>query len=480
MRKYSKLLLPALVVGGVLLAPAGVAEAKVKVDGDSTVYNSLSEAVQSVVSSNKNEATFTFTESEEDHSANVKIPSGSKYVINGKNLTFGGSLNINATEEEDVYLTINDLAMDGGSVAGMAIISQNQDTDPNNLYLAISGGSIKGYKKKGIYLTNAKELTIDGTKFNNNATTEQTPIQGDYAVDLNLIGVQGANITIKNAVFGGKSGGNSPIKVTQRGGIDDVMTDIPYYYDEAGKNRTDNPAATIEKLTISNCDFSAVTGNSKGDVIIGSSPNGDGSARTSAHDFNVEVIPNPETSTTLYVRGSKEEENNNTNVTREIKDKPLVQITDFSLTTTDGPTIDIKAGDKYTLNFSFEGLSEDYEILGSVPAVTFSSSDTNVATVNEKGVITAAKAGKATITASYESNGEKKTLQWNVTITETITEEPSKPVEGDPVETPTDEEPAETVENPQTFDGSMMFIIAGIMSALGLVSAGASLGKKSE
>lgn len=480
MRKYSKLLLPALVVGGVLLAPAGVAEAKVKVDGDSTVYNSLSEAVQSVVSSNKNEATFTFKESEEDHSANVKIPSGSKYVINGEGLTFGGRLNINATEEEDVYLTINDLAMDGGSVAGMAIISQNQDTDPNNLYLTISGGSIRGYKKKGIYLTNAKELTIDGTEFNNNATTEQTPIQGDYAVDLNLIGVQDANITIKNAVFGGKSGGNSPIKVTQRGGIDDVMTDIPYYYDEAGENRTDNPAATIEKLTISNCDFSAVTGNLKGDVIIGSSPNGDGSARTSAHDFNVEVIPNPETPTMLYVRGSKDEENNNTNVTREIKDKPLVQITDFSLTTTDGPTIDIKAGDKYTLNFSFEGLSEDYEILGSVPVVTFSSSDTNVATVNEKGVITAAKAGKATIAASYESNGEKKTLQWNVTVIETATEDPSKPVEGDPVEPPTDEEPAETIENPQTFDGSMMFIIAGIMSALGLVGAGASLGKKSE
>lgn len=480
MRKYSKLLLPALVVGGVLLAPAGVAEAKVKVDGDSTVYNSLSEAVQSVVSSNKNEATFTFTKSEEDHSANVKIPSGSKYVINGKGLTFGGRLNINATEEEDVYLTINDLAMDGGSVAGMAIISQNQDTDPNNLYLTISGGSIKGYKEKGIYLTNAKELTIDGTEFNNNATTEQTPIQGDYAVDLNLIGVQDANITIKNAVFGGKSGGNSPIKVTQRGGTDDVMTDIPYYYDEAGENRTDNPAATIEKLVISNCDFSAVTDNSKGDVIIGSSPNGDGSARTSAHDFNVEVIPNPETPTMLYVRGSKDEENNNTNVKREIKDKPLVQITDFSLTTTDGPTIDIKAGDKYILNFSFEGLSEDYEILGSVPVVTFSSSDTNVATVNEKGVITAVKAGEAAITANYESNGEKKTLQWNVTVIETATEDPSKPVEGDPVEPPTDEEPAETIENPQTFDGSMMFIIAGIMSALGLVGAGASLGKKSE
>ena len=41
-------------------------------------------------------------------------------------------------------------------------------------------------------------------------------------------------------------------------------------------------------------------------------------------------------------------------------------------------------------------------------------------------------------------------------------------------------EPVDNVENPQTYDGSMMFIIAGVISALGLAGAGVGLGKESK
>ena len=244
-------------------------------------YSDLNTAIKEI---GAQEATFKITE-DETTAMSISIPAGANYTIDGGNNKVSYSFNLDAKSSENTTLNIKNIIMDGQNSLGMAINSQNQNTKPNELTLSVVDSSIMNYKNKGLYLTNIKKLLVDNVKFNELATTEQNWYQGDYALDINLIGVTDADITIKNSTFAGKSGGNSPIKVTQRGGIDDINTDIPYYV-QGHKNTP----ATIKSLLVENCDFTKVTGNSKGDVIIGSSPNADGTARTSATKYNYKLI----------------------------------------------------------------------------------------------------------------------------------------------------------------------------------------------
>lgn len=485
-RKYGKLLLPALVVGCALFTP-GVAEAKVV--ANDTEYDTLAEAVKELGAT---KATITFESAE---SGTVTIPIGADYTIDGNNQTLSGGIVVDAGEHRDdvadkeTHLTINQLIMDGGNSVGMAIQSQNQTTTPNDLYLTVTNSSISNYKNKGIYLTNAKMLTVDNVKFNDNATTEQTNINGDYAFDLNLIGVQDVKISITNSTFAGHSGGNSPIKVTQRGYADDIMTDIPYYYNTEGEGSnkvattpTGNPAASIASLSIKNCDFSAVTDNLKGDVALGSSPNADGSARLGNSNFPVEIAAG-KTQIEVYVRGTKEQEDNNTNTKFTLNAGEagvIVPTNDKAVlsTTTDASTA-LEVGSTFKPVVFLQtsaGRVELTDVLNS-EELSFKSSDDKVATVDKNGVVTAIAEGKATITATYGD----QTLEWTITVKESM--EVTPPTTDEPTdETGTTEsaENVENVENPQTYDGAMMFAIAGIISALGLAGAGAGLGKETK
>ena len=221
---------------------------------------------------------------------NISIPAGKDITLIGNGSTLEGSISIAQAAGEETHLTIQGLTMDGKGSASTAITSQDQNSaDPLDLYLTLEGCSIKNYTNKGIYLTNCKELTVSGCSFNENATTEQTWYKGDYAFDINLCATTDAVISITNCTFGGESGGNAPIKVTQRGGAgqgtDDVNSDI--------KNPT---SATIKSLTISGCDFTGVTGEPMADIILGSSPNGGTenptSPRTYCGQFPVSVTAN--------------------------------------------------------------------------------------------------------------------------------------------------------------------------------------------
>ena len=104
--------------------------------------------------------------------------------------------------------------------------------------------------------------------------------------------------------------------------------------------------------------------------------------------------------------------------------------------------------------------------------LTFASDNDKVATVSEDGTVTATGEGVAKITATYGD----QTYTWTVTVKNNMAVTDPE-TGGDETDTT---EPVENVENPQTYDGSMMFIIAGVISALGLAGAGVGLGKESK
>lgn len=389
-------------------------------------YDSLEDAINAVGSA---EATFKITSDEIGSPKTINIPAGANYTIDGGNFTVNYSFNLDATSEENSSLKVMNLIMDGKSTLATAINSQNQSTTPNELTLSVTNSTIKNYTNKGFYLTNVKNLLVDNVNFNNLAFTEQEWYKGDYTIDINLIGVQDAEITIKNSTFSGKAGGNAPIKVTQRGGFDDINTDIPYY-----KVGHSNTPASVKSLIVENCDFTGVTDNSKGDVCIGSSPNDDGTARTSATAYNYKVVAKEGTTTEVYTRSTKEAEESGTNKPVVVEaGSPLMQLTNYILNSDDG-NINLGVNEIYQLNYYF---GDKGATIVNAPTVTFRSSDDSIVSVSSDGVLTAKKAGTATIYATYD-NGE---YNWQVNVVGS-----------------NETTPVEEVENPETSDGILLFL----------------------
>ena len=399
-------------------------------------YDSLEDAINAVGSA---EATFKITSDEIGSPKTINIPAGANYTIDGGNFTVNYSFNLDATSEENSSLKVMNLIMDGKSTLATAINSQNQSTTPNELTLSVTNSTIKNYTNKGFYLTNVKNLLVDNVNFNNLAFTEQEWYKGDYTIDINLIGVQDAEITIKNSTFSGKAGGNAPIKVTQRGGFDDINTDIPYY-----KVGHSNTPASVKSLIVENCDFTGVTDNSKGDVCIGSSPNDDGTARTSATAYNYKVVAKEGTTTEVYTRSTKEAEESGTNKPVVVEaGSPLMQLTNYVLNSDDS-NIDLEINKTYQLSYYF---GDKGATIVNAPTVTFRSSDDSIVSVSSDGVLTAKKAGTATIYATYD-NGE---YNWQVNVVGS-----------------NETTPVEEVENPETSDGILLFLSLTIVGFAGV------------
>lgn len=399
-------------------------------------YDSLEDAINAVGSV---EATFKITSDEIGSPKTINIPAGASYTIDGGNFTVNYSFKLDATAAENSSLKVMNLIMDGKSTLATAINSQNQSTTPNELTLSVTNSTIKNYTNKGFYLTNVKNLLVDNVNFNNLAFTEQEWYKGDYTIDINLIGVQDAEITIKNSTFSGKAGGNAPIKVTQRGGFDDINTDIPYY-----KVGHSNTPASVKSLIVENCDFTGVTDNSKGDVCIGSQYNDDGTARTSATLYNYKVVAKEGTTTEVYTRSTKEAEENGTNKPVVVEaGSPLMQLTSYVLNSDDG-NINLEVNGTYQLSYYF---GDKGATIVNAPTVTFRSSDDSIVSVSSDGVLTAKKAGTATIYATYDS-GE---YNWQVNVV--------KATEGEAVE---------EVENPNTSDGVLLFLGLTVVGFAGI------------
>ena len=205
--------------------------------------------------------------------------------------------------------TIADLTLreDGlaTSAKGYGLIGQNQTADkpvrPVNLYLRDC--KVSGYAKKGVYLTNAKTFSMSGCTIGDVATEPMNSPNtfGDYAVDLNLCGVVGADVRIVDNTFTGTCGAIGAVKVTQRGGVgltDDANTDIK------------NPvSASIQNLHVAGNDFSAMNATKKAgvaNVVIGSSPNTDGTAKTYNTSYPATVDASTDGESYVMIRGAKD------------------------------------------------------------------------------------------------------------------------------------------------------------------------------
>ena len=223
-------------------------------------------------------------------------------ILDGQGHTIRGAINLDAqgTSEGAYTVVLKDLVMDGQGTTARAVTGQNQNDDVRPVNLTMEGVSISGYTSKGVYLTNIQSLNVTGCSFNDNATSEQTWYSGDYAFDINLCGIQNAVIVIEDTAFAGVSGGNSPIKITQRGGTDetdDISTDI-----------LTSTAATIDSVSISGCTFDITAGEGgkspMADIVIGSSPNSDGTARTYTQAYDLTVSTGANGATVAYRNGT--------------------------------------------------------------------------------------------------------------------------------------------------------------------------------
>lgn len=450
MRKYGKLLLPALVVGCALFTP-GVAEAKVNYNG--TEYNTLQEAVDAAGTTTP--ATFTFTS---DTDGSATIPAGANYTINGGGYVLNGQVKAAAdVAGAETHLTIDNLTIDGGSKM-MGIVSQNQKTEPTKLYLTVTNSTIRNTSGKGIkaiYITNAQQMLLDNVTFEN--------IQSlDYGVDLNLVGVHDAEIEIKNSNFSGVTSFDSPIKVAQRCLPGDEQTDIPAC--DAGIT------TSVKKLTLTDNVFDGAFAAMMGSAVkLGASSGGPASGQ-----FVAEVVAGGTIPTTIEAANSGADK-----ISLEPGQSGAAVFSTGNTLASDDKDFALEAGATFkpSLYLMTDAGKVELATVLNPEKLSFTTSDDKVATVADDGTVTAVKAGTATITATYGD----QTLEWTITVKESM--EVTPPTTDEPTdETGTTEsaENVENVENPQTYDGAMMFAIAGIISALGLAGAGAGLGKETK
>lgn len=196
----------------------------------------------------------------QDITGTVTIPAGADVTISGEH-KFTGQISCAVAEDaaKTTRLTLDGLTLDGGGTQKMAVISQDQESKTvSGLDLSMNGCTVKNYTDKAVYLTNATALSIDGCTFTNNATgdMDKPNTKGDYTIDLNLVSVKAGELSITNSSFSGTCGDKAVIKVAARGGASD-----------AGANDINGSEATVEKLTVSGCTFSAE--DSAADLNIG-------------------------------------------------------------------------------------------------------------------------------------------------------------------------------------------------------------------
>ncbi|MFR4756881.1 MAG: InlB B-repeat-containing protein [Evtepia gabavorous] len=249
--------------------------AKVGEDG----YISLKTALDAAIESG-GEVTL-----QQDVREDIKLSAGSTLTINGNNKTLYGTISCAVDSGENANqtnttLTLNNLKLDGSGagensnkkVKNFAVNSGEQNKDVvSGLILTMNNCEVQNYIKQCLYLTNAKELKIDGCKFTGGGAF-------GYIVDLNLVAVQNAEISITNSTFERGPLVLSAIKVCARGKDD-------------GTNPNDitGAQASIKSLTIEGCTFSG-SGN-QSDIALGVTTK-NGSEPNKSGSFPVKIVDN--------------------------------------------------------------------------------------------------------------------------------------------------------------------------------------------
>lgn len=155
-----------------------------------------------------------------------------------------------ASNNEPISVTVKNMTLQNGS---FGLHDNNNGPEANgtrNAYLTFEDCVIKDFTGKGIYTADARVFKLKNCKIENCATGTDTGIAGDYAVDLNLIGVKSAVVELENCEFVGYCGAKAAFKVTQRGGpSDEGAGDIPM----------DKGQSYINNVSITGCSFDTDT-----------------------------------------------------------------------------------------------------------------------------------------------------------------------------------------------------------------------------
>lgn len=184
-----------------------------------------------------------------DISEAIQLPAGKSITINAKNHSIDGKISLDAQNSGDVSLTVKNANIIGNTSNTYGVYSGNQ-TDTagvNHCDITLEDCTIDGFESKGIYLTNAKSLTLRNCTFKNCSTVPmgEVNVKGDYVVDLNLVNSQDVQVLIDNCTFENNGADKAVIKIAARGGASDAdATDIPKLAE-----------STVSNVTISNCSF---------------------------------------------------------------------------------------------------------------------------------------------------------------------------------------------------------------------------------
>ena len=102
-----------------------------------------------------------------------------------------------ASNNKPISVTVKNMTLQNGS---FGLHDNNNGPEANsarNAYLTFEDCVIKDFTGKGVYTADARVFTMKNCKIENCATGTATGLAGDYAVDLNQIGVTSAVIGIE-------------------------------------------------------------------------------------------------------------------------------------------------------------------------------------------------------------------------------------------------------------------------------------------
>lgn len=232
-----------------------------------------------------------------DVDEDVVVPVGAKASLVGatKETAIRGSIKLNAVGAGQTVIKLRGLVLDGQGVKGYGIFSQNQtDEGQMEAKLSMYGVTLKNYTAKGLYMTNAVHIHMTGCTVQDCATgeTDNPNTKGDHAIDLNLVAVQNAFVSIVNNYFKGKLGKLSAIKVSQRGGESDKQAaDMPHNVPEA---KIKTMLVTGNALTESDVPQLLIIGETHKSSNVGKNTTAafEGKVEVSASDPQVSIMSN--------------------------------------------------------------------------------------------------------------------------------------------------------------------------------------------